>query len=628
MSSSDYSDNSGNSDYSNYSDNNGNDSRSSDDSDNDNVPQTRKRGYYNRGIAHRYRSLSPVKRQRNNVGRAVTKSNRIANKISNLRKSLMRLLHGRRPPTILSLLESGARDWNDSESDEDDTEGEAELRRELSRLDATDLELFRPALLRNGTYRSLIMSCHDSRRLTLPELRSHTRTIAELLQFVQPPTMGEILELDTIHADKIEMIALHSGLESLDPLSTKYLRVVRQLQSRMDFSRSGENGAVIDAAANAMMAVHQERPYLMRILGSGFSSEIKQVLCDKYLRFSGDAFAGKYRSWFDTVLALPGAMVGQNAAAIPLRDRIIRLSNALNRRVFGMERVKEEILAQLSGNKFKMMALVGPPGVGKTMIARAIGDALSMPMQQLSLGGAHDAVFLEGHSFTYEGAEPGMIAKSLIKMKGNGIIYFDEVEKTAASRHSKDIEHALLHITDFTQNHDFRDHYMPEVPIDLSQCIFIFSMNSVENLDSALLSRMPIINISGYNDREKDVILERFILPEILQNYGLSNNEIIINKETRAALIMAANKIRAATNQFDRHFANGKTGVRELKNLCDRVIKRIHLRRIADGGIVFNDDNNDNISLIKYPFVVTPEVALRLADGDNSTNHCNLSYFS
>ena len=250
-----------------------------------------------------------------------------------------------------------------------------------------------------------------------------------------------------------------------------------------------------------------------------------------------------------------------------------------------MDKIKRDLLAIVAnmtqGNKNQLIGLIGPPGVGKTMIARALSEAADLPLEQISLGGAHDSSVLEGHSFTYEGSEPGIIVKSLIKMKcTNGIFYFDEVEKTANTR-SREIQHSLLHILDFTQNHDFRDNYMPEIPINISNCIFILSMNSLDNMDSALKSRIQTVEFKGYNTQEKNVMFKQYLLPESLRNYKIDNLNIKVPYMVRQYVI---NKTAEEGHK------DGYSGVRGLKNNIDKLVKHINTKYI--------------LGEIKYPYSV------------------------
>ena len=164
-----------------------------------------------------------------------------------------------------------------------------------------------------------------------------------------------------------------------------------------------------------------------------------------------------------------------------------------------MADIKEQILLFINSKllnpdmKGCCLGLIGPPGTGKTSIARIIAEVLDYPFEQISFGGVTNTEFIKGHDFTYIGSQPGIIAKSLTRMKyKNGILFFDEYEKISAN---KDIVSTLLHITDPSQNNTFRDQYLSDITIDLSSIWFIYSMNEFPE-DSALKDRIYSIRSS------------------------------------------------------------------------------------------------------------------------------------
>jgi ATP-dependent Lon protease len=280
--------------------------------------------------------------------------------------------------------------------------------------------------------------------------------------------------------------------------------------------------------------------------------------------------------------------------------------NKLNQKVYGMDEIKEELICIVTNmiknpqSKFKVIGLYGPPGIGKTMIANVISEGLGLPMEKISLGGMTDSSFLEGHGFTYIGSEPGCIVKALTKMGcTNGIIYLDELDKISKSDKGKEIEHSLLHITDFTQNHDFKDKYMPEIPVNLSDCIFICSMNTIEELDSALLSRIPVVKFNGYTSTQKIIILQNYLLPEVLTNYGMSVIDFIITNDVAKYLI---------ENIREEDESNGKSGVRGLKNILNKIINRINLYKLSaiNGKLPFK--MSFEINNFKLPYTLTTKL--------------------
>ncbi len=237
---------------------------------------------------------------------------------------------------------------------------------------------------------------------------------------------------------------------------------------------------------------------------------------------------GVVQNYIDTVLAMPWDITTEENNDIELAKKI------LDRDHYGLEKVKERILEYLAvkslapDTKGSIICLAGPPGTGKTSIAKSLAESLGRKYVRVSLGGIQNEAEIRGHRKTYVGAMPGRIAAAL-KMAGskNPLILLDEIDKMSSDFRG-DPTAAMLEVLDPEQNSGFRDHFL-ELPFDLSQVLFVTTANSIENIPRPLFDRMDTIEISGYTELEKLNIAKQYLIPKQRKENGLSSKTFKIS---------------------------------------------------------------------------------------------------
>ncbi len=221
---------------------------------------------------------------------------------------------------------------------------------------------------------------------------------------------------------------------------------------------------------------------------------------------------------------------------------LARAQRILNRDHYGLEKVKERILEFLAVKKLapelkgQVLCLAGPPGVGKTSIARSVAEAMGRNYVRLSLGGVRDEADIRGHRKTYIGAMPGRIMNAMAQAGScNPLMLLDEIDKMGNDFRG-DPASAMLEVLDIEQNSTFRDHYI-ELPFDLSDVLFVTTANDLGNVPRPLLDRMEVIELSSYTSEEKVQIAKHHLLQKQMEKHGLTRGTLSISEETLHAVI-------------------------------------------------------------------------------------------
>lgn len=295
--------------------------------------------------------------------------------------------------------------------------------------------------------------------------------------------------------------------------------------------------------------------------------EVKEKLHKEIGRFKNtigsQAENGVIRTYIETILEMPWNKRAEDNTDINYAKEVLEADH------YGLEQVKERILEFLAvrtltqKGESPILCLVGPPGTGKTSIAKSLARSLKKPFVRISLGGVRDEAEIRGHRKTYVGAMPGRIANG-IRTSGvkNPVLLLDEIDKVSTD-YKGDTFSALLEVLDSEQNSKFRDHYL-EVPLDLSEVTFITTANTLQTIPRPLLDRMEIIEITSYTENEKLHIAMEHLIPKQLEKHGITNEQLSFSK--KAIWKIAHNYTKeAGVRQLER----------EIGNICRKAAKEL-----------------------------------------------------
>ncbi|MFE9337317.1 endopeptidase La [Streptomyces sp. NPDC007063] len=346
--------------------------------------------------------------------------------------------------------------------------------------------------------------------------------------------------------------------------------------------------------------------YRARVEAAGLPEEVEKAALkevDKLERSSDQSPEGSWiRTWLDTVLEMPWNERTEDAYDITSAQSVLDADHA------GLQDVKERITEYLAVRKRRaerglgvvggrrggaVLALTGPPGVGKTSLGESVARAMGRKFVRVALGGVRDEAEIRGHRRTYVGAQPGRIVRA-VKEAGsmNPVVLLDEVDKVGSDFRG-DPAAALLEVLDPAQNHTFRDHYL-EVELDLSDVVFLATANVLEAVPQPLLDRMEVVELDGYTEHEKVTIARDHLLPRQLERAGLESGEVVIQEPA----------LRKLAAEYTR-----EAGVRSLERAVQRVLRKVAAKhQLSEAELPYSVGVDELRELIGRPRH-TPEAA-------------------
>ena len=347
-----------------------------------------------------------------------------------------------------------------------------------------------------------------------------------------------------------------------------------ELKTQMDKNQREyylrEQIKVIQSELGEQDTAAEAETYRKRVLDLHLPQECEDKLIrevDRFAKLGGsNAEQGVVRTYLDTVLDLPWNRKSEERLDLAAAQAI------LDRDHYGLKKVKERIMEFLAVKalapelKGQVLCLVGPPGVGKTSIAKSIAEAMGRNYARMSLGGVRDEADIRGHRKTYIGAMPGRIIDALRRAgTSNPLILLDEIDKMGNDFRG-DPASAMLEVLDTEQNNAFRDHYI-EIPFDLSDVLFVTTANDLSTVPRPLLDRMEVIELSSYTAEEKLHIAHDHLLQKQIKKHGLKGTQLIVPEETLSAVISGYTR---------------EAGVRRLEQVIAKLCRKA-AKKIADG---------------------------------------------
>jgi endopeptidase La len=326
------------------------------------------------------------------------------------------------------------------------------------------------------------------------------------------------------------------------------------------------------------------------VINKNIPSSVKAITLEKIeeMKSSNNEYY-KQLTFVKHILNFPWSSNNEITISNP-SEYLNNIESKLNNLSYGHDMAKKSLLQTIGkwisnpSSQGTCFGLVGPPGVGKTLLAKSISKALDIPFSEITLGGQNDGEILHGHGYTYSGSQPGLIIKKMVEMgKSRCILYFDELDK-ACSKHGSinEITSILIHLTDPNMNKTFQDRFFQGVDFPLDKAIIIFSYNDPKLVDPILLDRIKQIEVSAYNIIDKKKIVKNFIIPELVNSIGLNNELWTTISEDLIEYI-----IENYTNE---------AGVRSIKRQIEEIFLTLNLNKIYQRNEFKNNNNFKEIT--------------------------------
>jgi len=444
------------------------------------------------------------------------------------------------------------------------------------------------------------------------ELVNLKKVLTEQIQ-VTPKNKGLKKGIQECEQDikKLVLKARHSNTVEYHRLIHTEMTRINELEYFKKRLSHAEQQKIMEDLRSINNHLYSDKPLRLSLLQSPMDYKFKALALERLNNLQNmdpaDNEYHKLKHWVDNFMRIPFGVyknVNISLADGPAKcnEFMSQAKATLDACVYGLEPAKMQVMLMLGqwivnpSSIGSAIAIHGPPGTGKTSIVKdGISKILGRDFAFIALGGCGDSSFLEGHSYTYEGSVWGKIVQILMDCKSmNPVIYFDELDKVSETARGQEIIGILTHLTDTSQNSDFRDKYFCDVSLDLSKCLFIFSYNDASLVNPILRDRMYCIKTNGYDAKEKLVIARNYLLPKIRDQVRFEENDVIVPDDTLNYI-----------NTRD-YMTKNEAGVRNLKRCLEIIHTKLNLARLVspDSEIIKNDAAFKDI-VVRFPFTVT-----------------------
>ena len=460
--------------------------------------------------------------------------------------------------------------------------------------------------IKSQAYCRAIMSEAESLTAMLPSVSDDMLTTAKAIK--NPALLADFIASNLLvkHVDKQKVLECFDPIKRIELLISLMREETDLLECEMKIHkkvRSALNQNQKEFYLREQLRVIRDElgegesgdEYAEKINALKCSDEVREKLLKEADRLSktpfGSSEATVTRSYLDTCLEIPWEISTKDRLDVKAAQKILDADHD------GLEKVKDRILEYLAVKqlnpelKNQILCLVGPPGVGKTSIAASIARAMKRKYVRVSLGGVRDEADIRGHRKTYIGSMPGRIVQGLTQAKvKNPLMLLDEIDKLTRDAHG-DPASALLEALDGEQNHSFRDHFV-ELPVDLSECLFIATANTLETVPKPLLDRMEVIELKTYTKTEKIAIAKNHLIPKQLKRHGLNRRMLVISESALEEMI---------------DYYTREAGVRNLERRLAELARKAAKRFVDDGSIKSIKVSAENLCEFLGPRKLIPE---------------------